>query len=96
MTLALLTAEPFTLSDTDCIQQLLSYLWKQENRLSCIDILAPLLIGSEKTLRWFIDEQGLSTVFKNIDALIANEGGHADLTSYLLFLSDLCHSTKWK
>jgi len=47
-------------------------------------------------VRWFIDEQGLSTTFKTIDALIAKEGGQVELTNYLMFLSDLCHSQHLK
>lgn len=95
VTLALVS-EPFALSDPNSLQELLAYLWRSENRLPCINIFAPLLIGSKKSIKWFNDQQGLETVFGNIDALINKEGGHAELTSYLSFLSDLCYSQEWK
>lgn len=95
VTLAL-AREPFVLSDTSCLKHLLAFLWKLENRLLCVDILAALLIGSEDAVSWFIDQQNMDVVFKTVGDLIAREGGQVELTNYLMFLSDLCHSPKLK
>lgn len=78
------------------MEQLLSHLWNPLNRLLCVDILAALLIGSERAVRWFNDQKGLPVVFDTIEAIIGQENGQTELANYLLFLSDLCHTESLK